>query len=470
MRAFRKIDTFLSLHAPRVYSTVIWSFIGLMKPTAHRYGLLMYKRLKLSILLLSALSLAACAVTPNAAAEAGFNAPENVPTPSLKTNTPTEQRERQVRFDLWKTEFIQRAIAKGYEPRLVKTMISPAKINPLALQRDKSQPEFTSPVWTYVDKARSPSRVKNGQSKLNKHASLLNQIEQRYRVDSSVLTAIWGLETSYGRILGDYNLVSALATFAFEGRRVKFGEEQLFATLDIVQSGAVRPAQLKSSWAGAMGMTQFIPTTIRDYAVDFDNDGNKDLWTNPADALGSAAHYLSRFGWRIEEPIYTEVKLPANFDYNLSDGRKLSINDWTAKGVAPINGKRWSADAGFLEAKLLVLAGSKGPKLLTFKNFDVIKRYNNSTSYALGIASLSQAYSGGGTFVQDWPRDDKMVRHSDLMRLQKKLTALGYDTQGADGIIGPNSRRAIRAWQTANRLTADGYIEQSLFNKIMAAQ
>jgi len=364
---------------------------------------------------------------------------------------------------------MQRAIAKGYEPNLVKAMIAPVKINPLALQRDKSQPEFTSPIWAYVDKTRSPERVNTGKSKLSEHEALIKDIEARYRVDSSVLAAIWGLETSYGRILGNHNIMSALATFAFEGRRVSFGEEQLFAALDIVRSGAVRPEQLIGSWAGAMGMTQFIPTTFRDYAVDFDNDGNKDLWKNTADALGSAAHYLSRFGWRIEEPVYTEVKLPERFDYTLSDGRKLRINDWTAKGVAPANGKNWSRDAGFLEAKLLVPAGSKGPKFLTFKNFDVIKKYNNSTSYALGIATLSQAYSGGGGLVQDWPRSDKMVKRSDLIRLQKKLTALGYDTKGADGIIGPNSRAAIRAWQSANGLIADGYIETSLFKKIMSS-
>ena len=429
----------------------------------------MRAHLKFSTLLLTVLGAAACASIPKASAEAGFKAPENIPTPSLKHGTPTQKREQQGRFDRWKADFMQRAIAKGYEPNLVKAMIAPVKINPLALQRDKSQPEFTSPIWAYVDKTRSPERVNTGKSKLSEHEALIKDIEARYRVDSSVLAAIWGLETSYGRILGNHNIMSALATFAFEGRRVSFGEEQLFAALDIVRSGAVRPEQLIGSWAGAMGMTQFIPTTFRDYAVDFDNDGNKDLWKNTADALGSAAHYLSRFGWRIEEPVYTEVKLPERFDYTLSDGRKLRINDWTAKGVAPANGKNWSRDAGFLEAKLLVPAGSKGPKFLTFKNFDVIKKYNNSTSYALGIATLSQAYSGGGGLVQDWPRSDKMVKRSDLIRLQKKLTALGYDTKGADGIIGPNSRAAIRAWQSANGLIADGYIETSLFKKIMSS-
>lgn len=386
-----------------------------------------------------------------------------------ETSAPAELTQQQ-RFDAWKTDFTARAITRGYDPAIVSAMIGPAKINPLALERDKTQPEFNSPIWAYVDKTTSADRVSRGKALLSENQALFADIEARYRVNPYVLTAIWGLESSYGRILGNHNIIDALATFAFEGRRSKFGEAQLFATLDMVNSGKVWPAQLTGSWAGAMGMTQFIPTTFRDYAVDFDNNGNKDLWQSNADALGSAAHYLSRFGWRLQEPIYTEVKLADGFEYALADGRKMSVNDWNALGIAPITGQRWSTDAGFLEAKLLVPAGSKGPKFLTFKNFDVIKKYNNSTSYALGIATLSEAYRNRATISAPWPKGDKQVGRTDLKSMQKQLTALGYDTKGADGIIGPNTRRAIRNWQAANGLTADGYIEKTLFDKIMASQ
>ena len=430
----------------------------------------MWTRFLTSIFTASSLLIVGCA-TPTAMAADKIAADKTahaatVPAVSTKTQKPSQK----ARFETWKTDFIERAIARGHNPAVVRAMIGPAKINPLALDRDKTQPEFNSPIWSYVDKTTSADRISRGKSLLSENGPLFRGIQERYRVSPHVLTAIWGLESSYGRILGNHNIIDALATFAFEGRRKTFGEEQLFASLDIVRSGKVRPAQLTGSWAGAMGMTQFIPTTFRDYAVDFDGDGNQDLWKNKADALGSAAHYLSRFGWRLSEPIYAEVKLSPRFDYSLSDGRKMSVNDWTALGAAPIGGQRWSAEAGYLEAKLLVPAGAKGPKFLTFKNFDVIKKYNNSTSYALGIATLSESYRDRPTIVAPWPKGDKQVGRTDLKRLQTRLTALGYDTKGADGIVGPNTRKAVRAWQASKGLTADGYIEKILFDKIIGSR
>lgn len=426
-----------------------------------------------SVSVLALLCVSACAsasepaaLDPETLAPAAVPAVQPTVAVSQRPTTLVELTQQQ-RFDAWKVDFTARAIARGYDAALVNALIGGAEINPLALERDKKQPEFTSPIWNYVDKTRSPDRVSRGNAKLSENEALFRDIEARYRVSPYILTAIWGLESSYGRILGTHDIISSLATFAFEGRRKAFGEEQLFATLDIITSGKVRPAQLTGSWAGAMGMTQFIPTTFRDYAVDFDGNGNKDLWTSEADALGSAAHYLSRFGWRMSEPVFVEVTLPERFDYTLADGRKSSVNDWVARGVKSVSGQNFSADAGFLEAKLLVPAGAKGPKMLTFKNFDVIKKYNNSTSYALGISMLADAFAGKPGLVHDWPRGDKQVGRTDLIAMQEKLTALGYDTKGADGIIGPNTLRAIRGWQSANGFTADGYIEQTLFKRIM---
>jgi len=217
-----------------------------------------------------------------------------------------------------------------------------------------------------------------------------------------------------------------------------------------------------------MGMTQFIPTTFRDYAVDLDGDGNKDLWKNPGDALASAANYISRSGWRAGEPVMTEVKLPTRFDYAVTDGSKKSINEWTALGVQPVSGRRWSTEAGFLETKLIAPGGSKGPKFLTFKNFDVLKRYNNSTSYVMGISVLADALERKPGIQQDWPRADELLSFENKKAMQRKLTALGFDTKGVDGRIGPNSRKAIRAWQATSGLTADGYMEQRLFKRLMA--
>ena len=419
-------------------------------------------------LLSAALFLTACANAPVAEAEAPA---ESEPAPKASSELPAPPLQglsQEQRFAVWKGQFINRAIAKNYAPELVRSVIMPANINPLALERDANQPEFTKPVWSYVDSAASEARILGGQNKMTEVDPVLDTIEARYRVPREVLTAIWGLETSYGKILGRHDIVDSLSTFAFEGRRQKFGETQLFALLDLLKSGDVRREQLTGAWAGAMGMTQFIPTTFRDYAVDLDGNGNKDLWTDPGDALASAANYISRSGWRAGEPVMTEVKLPTTFDYSVTDGSKKTINDWTGLGVVPVSGQRWSTDAGFLEAKLIAPGGSKGPKFLTFKNFDVLKRYNNSTSYVMGISVLADALVRKPGIQQDWPRGDELLSFENKKSMQQKLTDLGYSTGGVDGRIGPNSRRAIRAWQSANGLTADGYMEQRLYKRLMA--
>lgn len=415
--------------------------------------------MKTILLLSSALILSACASAPLAQA---------TPAEAVKTSVAKIELTQEQRHALWKRDFMDRAISKGYAPDLVRSVIIPAKINPLALERDANQPEFTKPVWSYVDGAASDARISDGREKMADTAATFQAIEARYRVPRNVLTAIWGLESSYGRILGTHDIVDSLSTFAFEGRRKNFGEQQLFAILDLIAAGDVRPEQLTGAWAGAMGMTQFIPTTFRDYAVDFDGNGNKDLWTDPGDALASAASYIARSGWREGEPVMTEVRLPNRFDYSVTDGSRKTVNEWTGLGVQPVSGDRWSPDEGFLEAKLIAPGGARGPKFLTFKNFDVLKRYNNSTSYVMGISVLADAFAGRPGIQQDWPRGDELLSFEDKKAMQQRLTDLGFDTQGVDGRIGPNSRKALRAWQTANGLTADGYIEQRLFKQMMA--
>ena len=380
----------------------------------------------------------------------------------------TVEMSQEGQFNAWKADFIARAIAKNYSSTLVHRVMDAAVINPSAIQSDKEQPEFTKPIWSYVENAASAGRLATGRDKLAVNKTLFDQIEQRYNVDRHILTAIWGLESAYGKIQGDHDMIDSLSTLAFQGRRRDWSEKQLYAIFDILSRGDVRLDQLKGSWAGAMGQTQFIPATFRDYAVDFDGNGNKDLWNNDGDALGSAANYLSRFGWRIEEPVLTEVALPAGFDYGLSNGTKRTVAGWTALGVRPVSGQNWSKQASFLEAKLLIPAGAKGPTFLTFKNFDVIKRYNNSTSYALGINVLAEGMQGNRAIVRSWPKLDKPLSRTDKENMQRALTRQGYDTKGIDGQIGPNTRRAIRAWQKANGLPADGYIEQNLLKRILA--
>ncbi|MEM7730154.1 MAG: lytic murein transglycosylase [Pseudomonadota bacterium] len=417
------------------------------------------------LLLFSAL-LSACA---SASAPSARLVSESVPPPTAVLNaSATHPAATQAqRFDAWKSDFTRRAVAKGYAPDLLARTVGRAKINDRALERDRDQPEFTRPVWSYIQSAASPERIERGRSELDEHRDTFEAIENRFGVPRQILTAIWGLESSYGRILGTHDIIDSLATFAFEGRRTEFGETQLYAVLDLLRSGTVRPEQLTGSWAGAMGMTQFIPSTFRDFAVDFDRNGNTDLWASEGDALASAANYLSRSGWRSGQPVMAEVIVPDGFDYSLSETVRKSVSEWTALGLRPANGMAFSPQAEALDAKLLAPAGHKGPKLLTFRNFDVIKRYNNSTSYVMGIASLGEALLGETAIRNSWPEGDQPLSTDDKTALQEALNAQGYDTKGVDGMVGPATRAAIRAWQRDNGLPADGYVEQTLFRRIV---
>ena len=427
----------------------------------------MWSRFFIPVLTLSVLAMPACAATPEAKAESSpqLRGASTAASSLQNTRSGLTQQER---FNIWKSDFVTQAVTKGYDRAMVERLILPAKIEERALERDKTQPEFSKPIWSYVDGAASATRLNSGRTKLAENRATFDAIEARYKVPRHILTSIWGLETAYGKIMGDYYPVNALATFAFEGRRSAFGENQLYALLDLLKAGSVRQDQLISSWAGAMGMTQFIPATFRDYAVDFDGDGNKDLWDNEADALGSAAHYLSRHGWRWGEPVMTEVSIDTGFDYSLLERTKKSVNEWTALGVRPIGGQRWSADAGFLEAKLIAPGGHRGPKLLTFKNFDVIKKYNNSTSYAMGITVLGEALRGKSVISTDWPRSDKPLSFTDKKAMQRKLNQLGFNVGGVDGVVGSGTRKGIRAWQASRGFPADGYMEQRLFAQLMS--
>ena len=424
----------------------------------------MWKYLALPVLILTA-----CASTP-AANTADLIAPRlSVPIPNLKPHVPSAAEKAQIaaKFAAWKQDFTTRAIAKGYDANLVNSVIKGATLRPAAIKSNNNQSEFTKPVWSYVKTAASTERLAQGSRHLVSQSALFDRLETAYGVDRHVLTAIWGLESGYGSNLGSYDPKDALATFAFDGRRMSFGETQLFAILDLLRSGQVRRNQLKATWAGAMGMTQFIPATFRDYAVDFDRDGNKDLWTNKGDALGSAANYLSRSGWVTGQPVFAEIMLPNGFDYSLSDGRKLSVSQWEALGAKPIQGGGFSPNVSMIGAKLYVPAGARGPKLLTFKNFDVIKRYNNSNSYAMGITTLALGFTSTPAITASWPESDEALSLTQKKKLQEALSQQGFDTGGVDGLIGPNSQKAIRGWQSANGLVPDGYVEKRLWLRIL---
>lgn len=361
-------------------------------------------------------------------------------------------------FEAFKTSFKAEAVAAGIHPDIYDHEMQSAELLPVVFERDSNQPEFVRAIWDYLDSAVSDTRVANGRKGYAEEKTALQMAAETYGVDASVIAAIWGLESAYGKILGNNDILSALASLGYEGRRTSFGRKQLIAALTILQEGYATREQLRGSWAGAMGQTQFIPTTYLAYAVDQNGDGRRNLWSDEEDVFASTANYLDRSGWQKGQPWGVEVTLPDDFDYSVADGRRLKVVDWIKQGVRGAGGIL--ADSVDLDApaKLLVPAGAKGPKFLTFKNFDAIMAYNNATSYALGVALLSERIKGKDTvLVHPWPRDDRPLSSSERKALQKALADRGYSVGTIDGIIGPNTRRALRAWQKSEGLPADGY-------------
>nr|WP_245731093.1 lytic murein transglycosylase [Rubrimonas cliftonensis] len=367
-------------------------------------------------------------------------------------------------FGRWREEFAARATAQGVAPSVVSSALRGVAPDPRVLELDGRQPEFTRPIWDYIDSAVSERRVADGRRLAAEKAAELAEIERRHRVPREIVLAIWGGESGYGANYGDMSVIRSLATLAWEGRRRDFGEEQLLAALRIVEAGDVTPAGMVGSWAGAMGHTQFIPTSYLAYAVDHDGDGRRDLWSADAlDALASTANYLSSFGWRWGEPWFVEVRLPAGVDPGLADGAKRPEPFWRGLGLARADGAPLHS-AG--DAELLLPAGARGPAFLTYHNFDVIKRYNNATSYALAIGHLADRIAGGGPFLGDWPRGDRPLSRSEKEEMQQRLAAAGFDPGAADGVVGPDTRTAIRGWQRARGLPADGYDSAALLEAL----
>ena len=368
-------------------------------------------------------------------------------------------------FQRWIDGFRARARAQGIRDNVLTTAFQGARYNTDVIQRDRNQSEFTKQIWDYLDSAASETRVANGRAALEKHRSLLARIEDRYGVEAEVVAAIWGLESAYGTFRGKENIVEALATLSFDGRRGKFFEEQLIAALQILQSGDVAPSRMTGSWAGAMGHTQFIPTSYLSYAVDFNGDGKRDIWSDdPTDALASTAAYLAHFGWTRGQPWGVEVVLPRGFDYTQSGERiKKSPADWAAMGVRDVSGARVP---GHGRASILLPAGARGAAFMIFDNFHVIERYNTADAYVIGVGHLSDRIRGGGPLRSGWPREDRNLRFTEKQEMQRLLTSRGFDTEGVDGIIGPNTIQAIRRFQSAQGLTPDGYASYDILRRL----
>lgn len=358
-------------------------------------------------------------------------------------------------FSDWKSDFSMRAMTSGYNAADVQRLLNSAYLNEKVISLDSGQPEFSKMPWDYADSAVSDGRVSTGKRKFAEQRSYLSRLESQYGVNAEIVAAIWGMESSYGAVTGSSYIPSSLASLAYDGRRQEFAETQLLSLVQLLQRGDLSWSQLDGSWAGGMGQTQFIPGTWLQHGVDGDGDGHRNPWST-ADALASTANYLGQSGWvRGLAPFY-EVALPGSFDYS-TVGTKQSYAQWRALGVT-------SLDSSYLDSgtqlELWLPAGKDGPALLLSKNFDVIKVYNNSSNYALGVSLLGKAIAGQGGLQKAWPRYERPLSTIQVTNLQQRLTSAGYDTKGADGVIGTNTRKAFQRWQAANGQIPDGFITQ----------
>ncbi|MGB5558739.1 MAG: lytic murein transglycosylase [Paracoccaceae bacterium] len=368
-------------------------------------------------------------------------------------------------FRRWIEGFRSKALRNGISAATFDAAFKGVQYNTNVIQKDRNQSEFTKQIWEYLDSAVSDSRVSNGKQALRQNRKILDAVEAKYGVEKEVVAAIWGLESAYGTHRGDMPLIESLATLAFDGRRRGFFEQQLIAALKIIQQGNVSPRNMTGSWAGAMGHTQFIPTSYLAYAVDFTGDGKRDIWSdNPADALASTAAYLARFGWRKGQPWGVEVALPKGFNYNLSGVRvKKSAADWTALGVRDAQGRKIPE---YGAASILLPAGAQGAAFMIFQNFHVIERYNKADAYVIAVGHLSDRIKGGPALRAGWPRDDRSLSFSEKQEMQTRLTSAGFNTQGVDGVIGPNTIAAIRSFQARVGMIPDGYASLEILRRL----
>lgn len=416
-------------------------------------------------LLLTLVQLSACAEPPAQRPELSAQRLA-VAAPATPAPAAPEAPSVQQSFSEWREAFRREALAAGIQASTFERAFAGVTPNPAVIRADRSQPEFARPVWEYLDSAVSTARVYRGKLLLVEHAATLRAIEQRYGVDRQTLVAIWGMESNFGSNMGNLNVIRSLATLAHEGRRPQFAHDQLLAALQIVQQGDVQAERMQGSWAGAMGQTQFIPTTYQRHAVDFDGDGRRDIWDSSADALASAANYLRASGWQSGQPWGMEVRLPGDFDYALADPeQRKPLGEWLQLGVRPQQPNSTTRDDSRM-ASLLLPAGHRGPAFLVLDNFRAILKYNNSSAYALAVGLLGERFDGGGQVLASWPRHERPLSRSERIELQERLAQSGFDPGAADGIIGANTRRAVRASQQQLGWPADGHPSHRLLEQL----
>ena len=349
----------------------------------------------------------------------------------------------------------QRALSERISQAVVDNDLAGVNFVRRVIELDRKQPEFSQTFYNYYSQRVTKARVQMGQELLKKHQSLLNKLNQKYGVPPQYLIAFWGMETNFGRYLGKMNVLDSLATLACDPRRSEFFTLELFEALRLIDAGIVSGTQMRGSWAGAMGNMQFMPSAYRRYALDADQDGRIDLWGSLPDAFTSAANYLQQIHWKRGWRWGREVSLPKSFDYSLAGRNKPKpIKAWAAMGVKQSNGERLpDLDE---PAALVVPAGHNGPAFLVYDNFHVMLKWNLSEFYALSVGILADQIKTGMGLKVSPPKQDPLSIET-IKKLQMALNLLGHDAGDVDGVFGSNTKRALRTFQKANNLIADGY-------------
>ncbi|MFV8569787.1 lytic murein transglycosylase [Marinobacter sp. SBS5] len=332
------------------------------------------------------------------------------------------------------------------------------------IELDRRQPEFTTTFADYFNRRVNEARITKGRELLREHHELLARVTDETGVPAPYLLAFWGLETNFGSYFGKMQVPSALATLACDPRRTTFFTEQFVAALQIIDEGAIPLEQMEGSWAGAMGHVQFMPTVFLKHAVDADGDGRRDLWNSLPDAMMSAGRFLQSMGWDGDYRWGREVLIPRNFDFNLADGRRLPLSKWKKLGITDVYGN--ALDDEPIEAALVVPAGHQGPAFLAYNNFRVIMGWNRSEFYAIAVGHLADRIAGAGGLKNPPPEDQPALSRDQVIQLQETLSNKGYSSGTADGILGSNTRKAIRAFQKSEGMIADGFPSAQLLKKL----
>ncbi|SCY76404.1 lytic murein transglycosylase [Paracoccus tibetensis] len=413
-------------------------------------------RIFLSTALIGAL--ASCATPVSRMPAAGPSAPAAVTPSPIPAAAPGDEAGLQ-RFV---QNFRSRALSSGISAGTYDRAMRLARYNPEVIRLDRRQAEFSRPVWLYLDSAVSDSRIQTGRQKNAELARTLAAVEARYGVPREIVLAVWGMESNFGANRGRMQIIPSLATLAYDGRRGEMFQNQLIAALRILQAGDTAPENMLGSWAGAMGHTQFMPTSYLEYAVDFTGDGRRDIWADdPTDSLASTANYLRRNGWQPGQAWGAEVQLPSGFNMGLI-GKGTRRSDWNALGVRRMGGGAVPAGNG----SIIMPAGARGPAFFIGDNFRAILRYNNSDNYALGVAFLGERIAGRSGIQGSWPRSDRPLSTAEREEIQRRLAQRGFYQGEIDGLFGSATMESVSAFQRSIGVTPDGYPTSVLLDQL----